>query len=90
MDEPRLWFRVHAIQRMHERRISEIDVREVLENGDVIEDDGDSQLRLGFCDGRPIHVASSEMTGANVTVIITVYEPNLDHWELGFRTRRLR
>jgi len=34
---PRLVFRVHALRRMFQRRISEADVREVLATGETIE-----------------------------------------------------
>ncbi len=34
----RIVFRVHAVQRMAKRRISTYDVKEVLENGEVVED----------------------------------------------------
>jgi hypothetical protein len=49
----RLIFRVHALQRMFQRRITEADVREILQVGEVIESYPDdtpypSRLILGF------------------------------------------
>ena len=60
-----LIFRVHAIQRMFDRGISETDVRDVLEHGEVIEAYPDdlpypSRLMLGHCGGRPVHVLASD------------------------------
>jgi hypothetical protein len=92
---PRLVFRIHAIQRMVQRGINEIDVREVLTSGEVIEGYPDdtpypSRLVLGWHVSRPIHVVAADNTGAGETIVITVYEPDTDHWESGFRRRRAR
>ncbi len=68
----RLVFRVHAVERMFGRGISEEDVRHALANGEEIEsypEDAPYPSRL-------------------VTFVITVYEPSLEHREPDFRTRR--
>ena len=88
-----LFFRFHAIERMLEHDISEIEVREALEHGDVIERGLDEfgmprQLYLGILGKRPIHVATIDEHEMRRTEIITVYEPNLDQWNPGYRTRR--
>lgn len=95
MARRRLIFRVHAIQRMVERGISETDVREVLEGGETIENYPDdtpypSRLVLGLRGSRPIHVVAAEITDADETIVVTAYEPDTDHWEPGFRRRRER
>ena len=92
---PRLVFRIHAIQRMVKRGINEVDVREVLTSGEVIESYPDdmpypSRVVLGWRGSRPIHVVAAENADADETVIITVYEPDTDLWEAGFRRRRER
>lgn len=89
----RLVFRVHAIQRMFQRRISVDDVRHVLSTGEVIEDYPNdtpypSRLVLGWCGSRPIHVVAAENVETRETIVITVYEPDLTQWEPGFRRRR--
>jgi hypothetical protein len=61
-----LIFRLHAIQRMFERRISREDVRHVLETGEIVTDYPDDQpypsrLVLGWCGERPLHVVVSGM-----------------------------
>jgi len=89
----RLVFRVHAIQRMFQRRISVDDVRHVLSTGEVIEDYPNdtpypSHLVLGWRGSRPIHVVAAENMEGQETIVITVYEPDLTQWEPGFRRRR--
>lgn len=88
-----LIFRVHAVQRMFERGISEKKVRQVLEAGDVIENYSaempePSRLILGFQGKRPFHVVASENTETNETTIITVYVPDPEKWKKDFRSRR--
>ena len=61
MPYSQLVFRVHAIQRMFQRRISLDDIRTVLTTGEIIENYPDdvpypSCLCLGRCESRPIHV----------------------------------
>jgi hypothetical protein len=89
----RLVFRVHAVQRMSERKITERDVSEVLSAGETIEDYADdtpyaSRLVLGWCRGRPLHVVAAENTEVQETIVITVYNPDPTLWEPGFRQRR--
>jgi hypothetical protein len=95
MSTGRLRFRVHAVQRMYERRISQQEVEEVLTDGETIEvypDDLPSPRRLvlGWAGGRPLHVVVAEDRVDTVTVVITVYEPDRHIWEDGFRRRRVQ
>ena len=89
----RLIFRVHALQRMFERQISDEDVRHVLSTGEVIRSYPDdtpypSRLILGWCAARPIHVVAAETADENAVIIITVYEPSPDLWEADFKRRK--
>jgi hypothetical protein len=91
-DTPLLIFRIHAIQQMFARDISEVEVRAVLEDGEVIEENPDalpypSRLVLGWVDQRPIHVLASH-PDATTIVVITVYEPDRARWQNGFRRRK--
>ena len=57
----KLVFRVHAIRRMFERRISDEDIKDAIETGETIEEYPDdtpypSELKLGWRGSRPIHV----------------------------------
>jgi hypothetical protein len=86
-------FRVHAIERMFERDISEADVRDVLGNGEVIQTYPDdlpfpSRLMLGYCGGRPLHVVAGDDPEETATVVITVYQPDPGRWDATFRRRK--
>ena len=89
-----LVFRVHAIQRMFHRRLSERDVHQVIQIGEAIEEYPEDQpypsrLVLGWIGSRPIHVVAADNQDGQQVVVITVYEPDPSHWEPDFRTRKL-
>ena len=89
----RLVFRVHAIQRMALRDISKAEVRAVLTTGEAIEEYPDdtpfpSRLVLGWVGSRPLLVVAADNPEEEDTIVITVYEPEPDQWEVGFRRRR--
>ena len=93
MNNPKIFFRVHAVQRMFERDVSAKKVRQALESGETIEDYSSempdpSRLILGFQGKRPFHVVTSENPETNETTIITVYVPDSDKWGKDFRSRR--
>lgn len=86
-------FRMHALQRMFERKIPEIDVLEAFRTGKIIEDyptddPYPSCLRLAIVKGRPLHVVTAKATDEAKTIIITVYEPDLTRREPGFQKRK--
>ena len=89
----KIQFRVHAVQRMFERRISAAKVRNALGTGETIEDYSSempepSRLILGFQGKRPFHVVTSENLVTNETTVITVYVPDPDKWKKDSRSRR--
>jgi hypothetical protein len=89
----KLVFRVHAIQRMHERSISEDEVRHVLMTGETIEAYASdipypSRLMLGWHGTRPIHVVVADDADDQTSIVITVYEPNLSEWDADFKRRK--
>lgn len=92
MPEPLpLRYRLHAIQRMVERGITDGDVRYVVEKGEVIESYPDDQpyptrLLLGWPQGRPVHIVTA--AADREIIIITVYIPDPTQWEPGFTRRR--
>jgi hypothetical protein len=93
MDFDPLVFRVHAIQRMFQRRLSVDDIHYVLASGEVIEDYPDdtpypSRLVLGWRGARPIHVVVADNAETKETIVITAYEPDPAQWEPGFRRRK--
>jgi len=88
-----LVFRVHAIQRMFERRISKDDVRHVLETGEVIINYPDdkpypSRLILGWRGSRPLHIVAADNPADREIIIITAYEPDPQQWEATFKRRK--
>jgi hypothetical protein len=93
MDEPRLFFRRHALQRMAERKITVEDVKRVLKTGETIASYPEdrpypSRLVLGWIGTRPLHVVVADNDEDNVQIVITVYEPDPTLWEDDFKRRR--
>ncbi len=88
-----LVFRVHAVQRIAERAIATPEVRHALDTGEVIAHYPDdtpypSRLVLGWTGTRPVHVVAADNDDDQLTVVITVYEPDPQLWEPRFKTRR--
>ena len=86
-------FRVHAVKRMFQRKVSEKEVRHVLQNGEVIESYEDdtpypSRLILGWIKSRPLHVVAAENRSEKEEIIITVYEPDPNEWDTTFTRRK--
>lgn len=93
MNSRPILFRMHAIQRMFERKISVENVRQVLQSGEMIEDYSDEMptpggLMSGKRGRRPMHVVMAENIQADELVVITVYEPDPGQWQPGFRNRK--
>ena len=91
INENQFEFSGHAVDRMILRTISVSEVREAVQNGEIIEDYpqdkyGPSCLILGFTkQNRPLHMQCSYPIRPLVKVV-TVYEPDPDEW-IGFRER---
>ena len=86
-------FRVHAIQRMFERRISQESVEHIGNQGEVIaayENDKPypSKLILGSTEGRPLHVVVAYNKIDDERIIVIVYEPDPILWESDFRRKK--
>lgn len=95
MDCKRVVFSGHAIQRMFERGISRDDVLAVIAHSEVIAEYADdkpypSRLLLGSVGARPLHVVLASDDAAALCIVVTVYEPALEHWSGNFRTRKMR
>ncbi len=93
MENWRLVFRVHAIQRMFSRQISEENVRYVIKTGEEIESyptdvPYPSKLILGWIGARPIHIVLATNVQQKELIIVTVYEPNRELWKDGFKERQ--
>ena len=86
-------FRIHAIQRMFERRIAKTDVRHALVNSETIENYPDdtpypSRLLLGWSGNRPLHLVVADNIEDDEQIIITVYEPDPNLWEADYKRRK--
>jgi uncharacterized protein DUF4258 len=93
VNDSKIIYRVHAVQRMFERSISAKKISQALQSGETIEDYSaempePSRLILGFQGKRPFHVVTSENPEINEITIITVYIPDADKWKRDFRSRR--
>lgn len=88
-----LLYRMHAVQRMFERKIPVSSVSHAVRSGETIEDYSaemaqPGRLILGFHGKRPLHVVVSEDPKAGEITVITVYIPDLDRWDRQFKSRR--
>lgn len=93
MNNPKTYYRMHAIQRMFERNIPVKKVSQSIRTGETIEDYSTEmpqpgRLILGFQGKRPFHVVASENPEAGEITVITVYIPDPDRWDSHFRKRR--
>ncbi len=85
-------FSRHALKRVVERNISELEIKEVGRNAKIIEEYPDDKytsscLLLGFTNiERPMHIQVSS-ADTEFVKIITIYEPNEDEW-INYSKRR--
>lgn len=91
MNNPKIFFRVHAVQRMFERKVSVKNISHALQSGETIEDYSlempePGRLILGFCGKRPFHAVISGHP--NEITVITVYIPDPGKWSKDFKRRR--
>ncbi|MDP1784184.1 MAG: DUF4258 domain-containing protein [Sulfuricurvum sp.] len=85
-------YRVHAIERMFQRDVSEKEVEEVVKFGETIESYPDDQpypsyLILGYVGKKVLHIVYAKDENDTI-IVITVYVPTLEKWFEDFRTRR--
>jgi hypothetical protein len=89
----RIEWQIHALERMTKRGISTQIVKQVLLKGEIIEDYPDEKpfptaLFLGWFKGEPFHVVSALDSLSGYCFVITVYRPDLNHFEPNYKTRR--
>jgi len=90
----RFVFRVHALERMFERKITAEDVQAVVIEGEVVQDYSEdkpypSRLMLGWRGTRPIHVVVAEDSEDGILIVVTAYEPDPIQWDSGFKRKVL-
>jgi len=85
-------FPPYVLKRMIERNIPVAAVRDVLKNGEVVEeylaDEPPRYLMLGWSGVRPIHVVAEDDPLTGETTAVTVYEPDIKLWKEDFTKRR--
>lgn len=89
----RVLWRAHALESMLARGIRIDDARAVLLSGEVIEEYPDdrpfpSALMMASIGRRPLHVVVAYDEPAGLAYVVTAYEPDTEHFESDFRTRR--
>jgi hypothetical protein len=82
----------HALRRMLERGISRKEVKNTLENGEVVEEYPDdtpfaSMLLMGK-ESLPIHVVAAYDEMEKMVYVITAYRPDSRYFEEDMKTRR--
>ncbi len=95
IQEERIEWRKHSLQRLAERGILQKDVLEVILSGEMIEDYPDdepypSALFLAFLASRPLHAVAAFDESDRRVYIITAYQPSLEFFENDYKTRRAK
>ena len=85
-------YRVHAIERMFERDISELEVEDTISNGEVIQSYIDDKpypsfLSLKHINSKALHVVYA-LDESNAFIVITVYHPDTKIWNDDFKTKK--
>ena len=93
LDEGRIEWRKHVLQKLAERGVAQSAVLEVLRAGERIHDYAEdrpfpSALFLGYIGGKPLHVVAACDEANRRVFIITAYEPSLEVFEPDYRTKR--
>ncbi len=88
-----LVFRVHALRRMFERSVTVSEVAEIVQRGETIaryprDRPYPSRLVLGWSGGRALHLVAADDPDGDLTIVITVYQPDPAIWLPDFRSRR--
>jgi hypothetical protein len=91
--DKRVRFRQHSAEMMIERNISKEEVYKTIVDGEFIEEylsDKPFPSYLVFYNGEqnPLHVVCSYNNIDEYAVIITVYKPDMNHFEDDYKTRR--
>lgn len=83
----------HALERLFKRGISREEVKQTILNGEIIEcypDDYPLPSVLMFHKAeKPLHVVLAYNETNHTVYIITVYVPDLAHFEEDFKTRKI-
>ena len=87
-------YRVHSLQRMFGREITESDVKYLLVHGDIVELYEDDyplpSMLINGCSSSniPLHIVIAVNSDEKKLVVVTVYIPTSERWNADF-TRRI-
>lgn len=86
-------WRKHTIERLAERKISQDDIIQAILEGEQIEEYPKAYpypgaLFFAEVGGRPLHTVVAYDDKNDWVYIVTVYVPDLDHFESDLKTRR--
>lgn len=86
-------FSGHALRRMFDRQLSTEEVIFTIQTGATITGYPDdkpypSELRLGWVNGKPVHVVVAQNQENNECYVITAYVPLPEIWSDDFKIRR--
>lgn len=88
----RIQWHHHALERLFERGISRAEALDAVLHGEIIEHYRERQpfpscliLRI---EEQPLHVVAAADSASRVCHIVTVYRPDLEHFEADLKTRR--
>lgn len=89
----RVKWRLHALSRILERSITRDMVFELVLKGEIIETYSadkpfPSYLVFGVTAERALHAVIAVDRESGIAYVVTVYEPDLEHFEADFKTRR--
>lgn len=89
--EDRMFLTAHCSLRLEQRGISEKDIENAINNGEIIEQYPDdypwpSCLVLGFSDQKALHLCIG--TSGEAEKLITAYWPDPEKWDADFKQRR--
>ena len=93
IQENRIEWSAHALERMLEKGISRASVKYVISKGEMIESYPDdkpfpSGLFHGTWEDKVLHVVIAHDAAAQKIFVITAYWPDKEHFEGDFRIRR--
>ncbi len=80
---------------MLERGIARLDVAQAIACSEVIESypvgkPFPAYLVFGLAASKPIHAVIAWDAESEIAYVVTVYQPDLEHFEADFRTRRVK
>jgi hypothetical protein len=88
----RIQWHHHALERLLERGISRVEVLRAITRGEIIERyearQPHSSCLILRIEDEPLHVVVAADFDYRTCYIVTVYRPDLEHFEADFRTRR--